>query len=52
MEIKFPYTLFCKLNPIGPCLGLSDKKLCDLLAQGVAKLPVVKVGGIRINLEL
>ena len=34
-------------NPINPCLGYLHEIICVLLAQGVAKLPDVKVGGTK-----
>ena len=36
-----------KLNPIGPCSGLSNELLCILVAQGDAKLPEAKVKGLK-----
>ena len=36
-----------KLNPIGPCLGLSNEVLCILVAQGATKLAEVKVGDTK-----
>ena len=50
MEIKCfksAVTLFFKLNPIGPCLVVSSEILCVLVAQGTAKMPEIKFGGIK-----
>ena len=45
VEIKYlksSVMLFIKLNPIGPCLGFSNKILYILVAKGTARLPEVK----------
>ena len=52
MEIKYPKSgikFFFKLNPIVPVLGLSNDILCTLVAQETAKLPNVKVEGLKKN---
>ena len=36
-----------KLNPIGTCSKFSNKVLMILVVQGAAKLPKVKVGGLK-----
>ena len=38
--LKIAVTLF-RLNPIGPCSGLSNKELWILVPQGIAKIPEV-----------
>ena len=44
---KIEVTLFCKLNPIGTFLGPLNEVLCILIAQGAAKLPELKFGGVK-----
>ena len=45
--LKSGVKLFFKVNPIPPESGLSNEILCILLAQETAKLPNVKVGGLK-----
>ena len=54
MEMKYlnsAVTLFFRLNLIGSCLRLSNEISCILVAQGAAKLPEVKVGGLRKKMK-
>ena len=39
------FSLVFKLNPIVPCLGLSNEILCILVLQRATKLPEVKIRG-------
>ena len=41
------FKLFFKLNPFFPVSGLSNEILFTLVAQETAKLPNVKVGGLK-----
>ena len=52
MKKKYPkraFKLFFKLNPNVPVLGLSNDILCTLVAPETAKLPNVKVKGLKKN---
>ena len=49
---KCAFKLFLKLNPFAPVSGLSNEILCTLVAQETAKLPNVKVGGLKKILPL
>ena len=44
--------LFIELNPIGTCSKFSNEVLMIHVVQGAAKLPKVKVGGLKKNLLL
>ena len=46
---KSAFKLFFTLNPFAPVLGLSNEILCNVVAQETAKLPHVKVGGLKKN---
>ena len=45
---KSAFTLFIKLNLIGPCLGISNEILRILVAQRATKLLEDEVGGLKI----
>ena len=46
-DSKSGVKLFIELNPIGTCSKFSNEVLMILVVQGAAKLPKVKVGGLK-----